>query len=430
VTLKRAAPPQLAALACRGCGASLQIRAPGRSLTVACGGCGAVLDARDPDYRVIATYEAQRSLVPRIPLGARGRLKGETWEMMGYLTRRTTIEGETYTWFEHLLHHPTAGLRWLVEYGGHWTLSKPAAGAPVARPDHFVEYLGEHYHHFQTATATVAHVVGEFPWQVRVGETATVDDFVLPPAILSRERTHAETTWSIGEYLEGEAVWTAFGLPGSPPERVGVGAAQPSPYAPRSRRVGYLLLGFLAVAALIQLAFLLFAQQRLVLDSTWEYHPRVAATGSVQSEPFTLTGRTANLVVEVSSSLAQSWAYFTLTLVNEDTGASRTFGRELAYYYGTDSDGRWTEGTPWDRVWLPALPAGRYSLLVEPESPRAVNYRVRLTRDVPRALWMWLAMGLLVAPPLFFWWRQWSFEYRRWQESDHPMGGRTEEDDE
>ena len=182
-------------------------------------------------------------------------------------------------------------------------------------------------------------------------------------------------------------MWTAFGLPGSPPERVGVGAAQPSPYAPHSRRVGYLLLGFLAVAALIQLAFLLFAQQRLVLDATWEYHPRVVATGSVQSEPFTLTGRTSNLVVEVSSSLAQSWAYFTLTLVNEDTGASRTFGRELAYYYGTDSDGRWTEGTPWDRVWLPAVPAGRYFLAGGAGEPaRRSTTAVRLTRDVPRAL--------------------------------------------
>jgi hypothetical protein len=52
-----------------------------------------------------------------------------------------------------------------------------------------------------------------------------------------------------------------------------------------------------------------------------------------------------------------------------------------------------------------------------------VNYRVRATRDVPRTLWMWLAMGVLTVPPLIYWWRQWSFEYRRWQESDHPMGG-------
>jgi len=259
---------------------------------------------------------------------------------------------------------------------------------------------------------------------VRVGETATIDDFVLPPAILSRERTPQETTWSSGEYVEGDAVWKAFGLPGTPPERVGVGAAQPSPFQPHSRRVGLLLLAFAAAAVLIQLLFLLLAQQKLVLDAAWEYDPRVPATASVESELFTVTGRPSNLVVEISSTLQQSWAYFTLTLVNEETGAARTFGREVAYYFGRDSDGAWSEGAPWDRVWLPTVPAGRYLLLVEPESPRPVNYRVRLIRDVPRALWLWLALGVLLVPPLVFWWRQWRFEYRRWEDSDHPMGGK------
>jgi hypothetical protein len=156
----------------------------------------------------------------------------------------------------------------------------------------------------------------------------------------------------------------------------------------------------------------------------------VPATASVQSEPFTVTGRTSNLVVEVSTSLAQGWGYFRLTLVNEETGATRTFGREIAYYFGRDGDGAWSEGAPWDRVWLSSVPAGRYLVLVEPESPQPVNYRVRVTRDVPRALWLWLALGVLVVPPLVFWWRQWGFEYRRWQESDHPMGGQPAEDEE
>jgi hypothetical protein len=427
VELKPPAPPAVASLACRGCGAPLEVRAPGRSLAIACGGCGAVLDAQDPDYRVIAKYEAER-VVPTIPLGARGRVKGDTWEVIGYLARRTTIEGAAYTWFETLLHNPAGGFRWLVEYNGHWTLTRTAAGVPVSGDDH-AEYLGERYRHFQTATAEVTGVIGEFPWLVRVGEMATVDDYVRPPATLSRERTPHETTWSVGEYVEGETVWQAFGLPGAPPERVGVGAAQPSPFRPHSRTMGLLLVAFVAVVVLIQLAFAVFAQQQLALDAAWEYDPRVAATASVQSEPFTLTGRTSNLVLETSSTLAQSWAYFTLTLVNEDTGAARTVGREVAYYFGRDSDGSWTEGAPWDRAWLPSLPAGRYTLVVEPESPRPVTYRVRLIRDVPRALWMWVALGLLAAPPLIFWWRQWGFEHRRWQESDHPMSGKGNDDE-
>ena len=41
-----------------------------------------------------------------------------------------------------------------------------------------------------------------------------------------------------------------------------------------------------------------------------------------------------------------------------------------------------------------------------------------------------IAVGLLAAPPLIFWWRQWRFEQRRWEESDHPPAGSSSGDDE
>ncbi len=422
------APPSVKTLACSGCGAALQLRAPGRSLVIACGGCGALLDAQHPDFEVIARYESGR-VRPKIPLGTRGRLKGETWEVIGYLARRTKVAGASDTWFEHLLYNPTGGLRWLVEYAGHWTLTKSVAGLPKARGEHEAEYLGERYRHFQTAKAEIAAVVGELPWQARVGESAVVEDYVNPPLILSCERTREETAWSIGEHVEGAEIWKAFALPGQPPDRAGVGAVQPSPYTAHSRTMLLLLAAFLGAAVLVHLVFLMVAQQRLVLDAAWEYHPGAPATASVESEPFTLTGRTSNLMVEISSTLAQSWTYFNLTLVDEQTGAARTFGREVSYYFGRDSDGAWSEGAPWDRAYLPAVPAGRYVLTVEPEGPSPVNYRVRLTRDVPRALWLWLALGLLMLPPLLFWWRQWRFEQRRWEDSDHAPGGGDEDDE-
>jgi hypothetical protein len=423
MALKPPPAPTVATLACAACGAPLQLRAPGLSVVIACGACGAVLDAQSADHRVVARYEAKRSVTPGIPLGSRGTLKGEKWEVIGYLVRRTKISGETYSWFEYLLHNLTAGQRWLVEYGGHWILTKTTAAVPSRRGELEAEYLGERYRHFQTATAEVAYVLGEFPWQVRVGDQAVVEDYVNPPLILSRERTKDESTWSIGEYVEGEMVWKGFGLPGTPPERTGVGAAQPSPYRPHSTTMLLLFVTFVGLALLVHQLFLIFSQQRLVLDAAWAYRPGTPATASVESEPFTLTGRTSNLMVEISTTLSQNWAYFTLTLVDEDTGTARSFGREVQYYFGRDSDGSWTEGAPWDRAWLPSVPAGRYVLVVEPESPGPVNYRVRLTRDVPRALWVWLAVGLLALPPLLFWWRQWRFEHRRWQDSDHPRWG-------
>jgi Domain of unknown function (DUF4178) len=207
VALTPAAAPAIASLACTGCGAPLEIRAPGRSVVVACGACGALLDAQSADHRVIARYEeARRGIVPRIPLGARGTLKGERWEVIGYLARSATIAGVAYTWCEYLLHGPTGDIRWLTEYGGHWTLTRAASATPSARGELEVEYLGERYRHFQTARAEVTHVVGEFPWQIRTGDSAVVEDYVDPPLILSRERTKGESAWSAGEYVGPDVV--------------------------------------------------------------------------------------------------------------------------------------------------------------------------------------------------------------------------------
>jgi len=413
--------PSARQLACKACGAPLEIRAPGRSVVVACPSCGAVLDAQDPDARVIARAEmAKGTALPRIPLGTRGTLKGQRWEAIGYMVRRTTIEGITYSWFEYLLFNPYQGFRWLVESQGHWTLAKAAAGVPKGK-DGAVVYLDAAYKHFQSSQAEVAYVVGEFPWRVKVGDRAEVADYVQPPLILSREVTGEETTWSIGEYLEGARVWEAFKLEGHPPERIGVGAAQPSPYRAQSPTVFWLLLSLLAAALLVQLVFMVVAQRRIVLDTVWEFQPRLPATHQVVSEPFEITGRRSNVMAEITTSVQNTWIYLTLALVNEGTGASWAFGREVGYYAGRDSDGFWSEGSTWDRAYVPHVPAGRYTLVVEPEGPSPVSYRVRLTRDVPRPLHFWLAAGLLVVPPLFFWWRQWAFELRRWRESDHPM---------
>jgi hypothetical protein len=385
---------------------------------VACGNCGAVLDATDPDHQLIAQYEAHR-VAPPIPLGTRGQLAGETYEVIGYLERR--VVNEVYTWSEYLLHNPLHGQRWLTEYHGHWMLTRAASGVPKLKAK-LARYQDVDYRHFQTAKAELVAVVGEFPWTPRVGDTTVVEDYIAPPRMLSAERTQQEVTWSTAEYVDGDVVWKAFGRPGRPPARLGVGAAQPSPYAGAGRTMLLLLASFIALAVLIQLLFAIFAQQRLVSDIDGEYRPGAPDTAMVISEPFSVSGRTSNVMVEISTNVANTWAYFTLTLVNEDTGVAKTFGREVGLYSGRDSDGAWSEGASWDRTYLPAVASGSYVLLVEPEGPYAVHWRVRLTRDVPRPLWLWLSVTALFVPPVIFLVLRGTFENRRWSESDYGGG--------
>ena len=132
--------------------------------------------------------------------------------------------------------------------------------------------------------------------------------------------------------------------------------------------------------------------------------------------------RDSNLELTISTNLTNNWAYFNFALINSDTGNALDFGREVSYYYGTDSDGRWTEGSAVDVATLSTVDAGTYYLRVEPESGTQggppVSYSLKIRRDVPSPIYYVLAIVLLLVPPIFVTLRAASFEARRWQESD------------
>ena len=137
VALTPPAPPAVASLACSGCGAPLSIRAPGRSLVVACGalrGRARRPERRPPGHRALRgqahRHAANPARLARHASRARRGRSSATWP------GAPRSPGVTYTWFEHLLHNPTGGFRWLVEYGGHWTLSKTASAVPSSRAGH------------------------------------------------------------------------------------------------------------------------------------------------------------------------------------------------------------------------------------------------------------------------------------------------------
>lgn len=427
------AAPAAKTLACPSCGATLTVRAPGHSLSVVCSACGAVLDAQDPNFVVIAKYEQKTKIKPDISLGTRGKLRNEMYEVIGFLVRRIKVEGVYYSWREYLLFNPYLGMRWLTEYGGHWILAKAAAGRPQKNDaDNTVAYLGATFRHFQTAMAEVAHVLGEFPWRVKVGEKAEVSDYVDPPRVLSSEKTPEETTWSIGDHVEGTYLWQAFNLEGAPPVPRGVGIAQPSPYESQARLMRRLFWGFVAAAVLIQIVFAALGQNKVAYEQRFRYD-RAQANAAVVTDVFELGGRRSNVLIEIHTDLANNWAYFNLALINEGTGRALNFGRNVEYYYGRDSDGSWSEGGKSDSVYLPSIEPGRYYLLVEPETGAPqFAYSVTVRRDVMRSSYFFWALGLLLIPMLFFWYRKRSFEYKRWSESDHPLwsvGDATSGDD-
>jgi len=165
--------PHVKAMNCPGCGAALSLRSFTQAVTVVCDSCHSILDAQDPQLKVLQQFKkATGEDPPLIPLGSRGKIRGTAYEAVGFQRRTIHVEGIPYSWHEYVLFNPYKGFRYLTEYNGHWNDTATLRALPTLNPyvgQVSVAYLGETYRHFQTAQASTTFVLGEFPWQVRVG---------------------------------------------------------------------------------------------------------------------------------------------------------------------------------------------------------------------------------------------------------------------
>lgn len=300
---------------------------------------------------------------------------------------------------------------------------------PDADRSPLVVFEGRNYQHFQTSVPVTTSVLGEFPWVAKVGDSARMRDFICPPYLISQEVTATESTWSAGEYLEPEEVWTAFALPGSPPPKTGVAPAQPNPWTKELPTVWTCF--WLATAVCVG-AFVLFASTASG-EKVYEGGFDFAATDAERSrvgEIFEVKGRTSNLAVTINTNLDQHWGYVSMALIDADTDRALDFGRELSYYHGSEDGEGWSEGSKYETFFVPRVPPGRYYLRVEPETDAPqLSFSVTARRDVPLKRLPLIALALLLVPALWASLRQDSFESTRWMESDHPRVSSDDDED-
>ncbi len=403
-------------LRCPSCGNSLTLRGMEKTESIICEACGSVIDLTDENLRIISTFQSKIKYTPLIPLGARGKVKGDLFEVIGFMRRAMTVEGVEYQWSEYLLFNPYQGFRWLSEYNGHWNFLKTTTNIPKMRTGQAV-YLDKTFKHFQTYPARVVFVLGEFYWKVQAGEACTVSDFISPPLILSLEKTEREAVWSIGEYIEPQILRNAFQVAAPFPPRTGVAPNQPSPYKSQSSAV-WMIFGYLCLAAiLIHLGLMLLAENKLVFEKQFVFR-QSAAEKSLVTDVFDIPGHPSNVVIRSTATVNNSWIYLQMALIDEE-GRAYEFGREISYYHGVDGGEAWSEGGTSDEAVLPAVPAGRYYLRIEPDSTApVVSYGVQVYRDVPRWTFFLLAMAALALIPIVVLWRSGRFEAARWSESD------------
>ncbi len=412
------------ALQCPGCGAPLTIRAAGLTLSIVCANCKSILDAGDPNLQVLEKFAAKQTIQPAIPLGTRGKLHGDDYDVIGFQVRSTDSDGVPDSWAEYLVFNPAKGFRYLTEYNGHWNDVKTIPAIPERiqvgkKPG--AKLMGRTYVLFDTELATTTYVLGEFPWRVHVGEKNGVKDFIAVPRILSCEITEHETVWSLGEYMTGAEVWQAFHLPGQAPRATGIFANQPAPFAGQASSMWRVCLNLLSAVILLAIFFYMTAGQESVFERQYSFTPRTGGEASFVTDEFEVTGHPSNVEVSIRTDLQNNWAYFNLALINEATGRGYDFGREVSYYSGRDSDGSWTEGGRNDSAIVPSVAPGRYYLRVEPEMDKNASsmlYTLEVKRSVPSMGLFLIAGSLLLIPPIFFTWRAAAFEGKRWAQSN------------
>lgn len=418
-------------LSCPNCGGSIELHAPGSSEVVACPYCGSLLDCTGP-LSILAHLDREGARRPPIPLGAAGTFGGVRFTAIGRLRRRATYTDAFLEWDEYLLYERAAGYRWLVCANGHYSFVTPLApGAVKEASDDVALYAGKRFALYDAAEPQVSGVWGELYWKVSVGETVSARDYIAPPLMLSREASPSEVHWSLGLYQTHAEVRRAFQLAELPDERQGVAGHQP--FAHRHWPLIAALLGAGLILCTIITSLLADPRQVLAqqfkLEGTGEGNrltlgglsslPSSGASYVFFTPPFELEERT-NARVSLSMPLDNSWAYVIVDLIHEASGELRTFEHELSYYAGVEGGESWSEGSPRVAHVLAAGQGGRHVLRLEVQTPAPSRLPVALQVEADvfvgsHLFWVLCALGVPAALLAFY---QYSFERRRWSESD------------
>ena len=444
-----ATPAPGARLACPNCNGSLELRVPDQTLRVACPYCNSLVSVEGGTLSIIAKQAKQGKLA--IALGAKATFADGELTVVGYVGRSAYVDGTWWPFEEYLLYAPGVGYRWLVCSDGHWSYVQPVASGAVS-VGLGAKYDGVSFQRFLDAELRVDRVLGEFYWRVQAGERVRGEDYIAPPAMLSREVSKDEETWSLSSYLTRDEVDRGFGKKLGLPPPTGVGANQPSP-------AGLGKVSALAVAALLAVAIgkcagappvdrlhtgftVPMLAARPTVDPALGVVPSDTATadpggdppGSVMfSDKFHLdAGR--NVAFHLTANVRNNWVYAAFDLVNDDTGSVTTFDKTIEYYSGVDDGESWNEGsTSADEVLAP-VEAGTYTLRVEAQHGGlgSVELGVVVQQGVFRWLWFWIALGVLGAPVAIVAIHAAGVRKRRWENSNlvaHASAGGDDDDD-
>lgn len=191
-------------LNCPGCGSGIKY-ITGMATHVVCPSCHAEVDCAGDKAEVLAKHENLKSKKTTLNAGDVGNIGGIKWTVIGLACHREIDEEEPSTWVEYLLFNPKLGLMWLVEADDEWSRVKVLNEWPESAGTG-QRFAGDVYDKLYEYVGEVTYAVGNFNWQVQVGDRVTVTDYACKERHLNAEQSADEITWSLSHPLDTEDV--------------------------------------------------------------------------------------------------------------------------------------------------------------------------------------------------------------------------------
>ncbi len=357
------------AINCTTCGAGQTIPGGGRIATHVCPYCGSALDAHD-DFKVLARYTDLKRPDTPLTLGDTGQIRGVAFTVIGIAGWVEEWGSSRWTWTDHQIFSPTHGYGWLTrEYGGRWTFTrklrqyprhwlKPTAVERAESRPHL--WLGnERLAYFETSTARIDYLEGAFNWQPRIGDTTTVitllggDRMISLSGFGKRDEHEVEET-----RLLSAAERESFGLDPT------AGDNCPHPLTIAGQWVHHQFVVATCVV-FIGLSGLVGAVTNGVGGHVLVDTGRLKVTDLPAEFTFDAPDYARLIKAQVYTDVSNGWAYFDIGLENDEGDLILEGGREVSFYTGYDSDGRWSEGSTRGSLTFEVPGPDSYTLSIE-----------------------------------------------------------------
>jgi hypothetical protein len=408
---------------CASCGKPYEGKRVDSTEMIVCDACGANLQLDEAETRVIGQNSGKGPYFT-FPIGTPITINKVKYEVMGRLLYVETDEGIEYPSFEYTLYNPETGYLWLAQEQGHFTISAPyhmRAVIPASSiPRVKVRIDKEEFRVYEQGTVTLKWVDGALPWVAKVGEKTRYTHLIKPPECVDREITDREMELFRGRYVSHEELKRGIPDDINLPTKSGIGSCEPYTPSPWVKGTG-IIGGIFLLVNIVMLIFSFMADRGNVV-----LQEKIDASSYKKeylSQPFEINVNGSIVRLTGYAPLANSWVALDFALVNENDQVIGEFYDEASYYYGRDSEGKWTEGAQDFTTHFWVENAGTYRLLVHGQGGSGYkgpsrNENISLVLEEGATISWYFIFPILLAIFIAVLGKlsKWTFETRRWSQ--------------